>query len=233
MEAKKNINAQLEHRRKYYFQLGIVLGLSLSLVAFEWTQFDDFDYHKTVTTDDSWDIDDVMIPVTVQNPPKVPELPEPQPKGQILNPVKDPILVDPQITVVDPSSFPDVTLVGLNFDDDEDRVVDVELDVVVDWASQLPEYVGGEQALKRYLKTHLKYPPLAVDVGASGTVYIKMVISKKGEVTQIGVIRDEVGFGCAEVALRVIKSMPKWKPGMQGTVPVNVQMSIPVHFVLQ
>jgi protein TonB len=57
-----------------------------------------------------------------------------------------------------------------------------------------------------------------------------MVISRDGSVNQAEILRDEIGFECAEQVVDVVKNMPKWKPGMQGTHPVNVRYILPVFF---
>ena len=76
---------------------------------------------------------------------------------------------------------------------------------------------------------NLKYPAQAKDAGIEGTVYIQFVITETGDVINSRVVKG-IGGGCDEEALRVVNSMPLWKPGKQNGVPVKVLYSLPVHF---
>jgi protein TonB len=106
--------------------------------------------------------------------------------------------------------------------------VDNEIHIVV---GQMPEYPGGNEELFKYLNGNIKYPEIAAENGVHGTVYVQFVVFASGEIGKVEVVR---GFdqSCEKEALRVIKKMIKWKPGKQNGNPVNVQMSVPVRFVL-
>jgi protein TonB len=97
---------------------------------------------------------------------------------------------------------------------------------------QMPEFPGGEEELLKYLAQHIKYPQIAKETGITGTVYITFVISSKGKVKDVKVLRG-IGGGCDEEAVRVVQSMPDWKPGRQNSQNVPVQFNLPVKFVLQ
>ena len=96
---------------------------------------------------------------------------------------------------------------------------------------KLPEFPGGEYALLNYIATHIKYPKKAQKKGIEGTVYIKFEITKTGEIGKIEVIRGVHPLLDNE-AVRVIKSLPKFKPGIKDGRPVNVWFSIPIQFRL-
>ena len=97
------------------------------------------------------------------------------------------------------------------------------------WASEMPEFNGD---LSGYLTHKLRYPTLAVELRTQGTVYLSFVVEKNGEIGDVQILRG-VPDGCTEEAIRVVKSMPKWKPGKNNGVPVRVQYNIPVKFKLQ
>ena len=96
---------------------------------------------------------------------------------------------------------------------------------------QDPEFPGGMDAMYRFLQDNISYPNLALEYDVSGTVYITFVVEKDGTVTNPKVLRD-IGGGCGLEALRVVKMMPKWKPGMNEGKPVRAQFNLPVSFVL-
>lgn len=97
---------------------------------------------------------------------------------------------------------------------------------------QMPEYPGGQEAMAGFLSGNIKYPAEAKEKGIQGTVYVAFVVAADGNVTDIK-IEKSVGYGCDEEALRVVKQMPKWKPGVQKGKPVAVSFVLPIKFQLQ
>lgn len=97
---------------------------------------------------------------------------------------------------------------------------------------QMPEFKGGEQALKKYFSDNLQYPEIARIKGIQGTVYVQFVVEPDGSVSHVTVLRG-IGGGCDEEAVRLISTMPKWIPGRQkGSSAVAVLYSLPVKFTL-
>jgi TonB family protein len=95
-----------------------------------------------------------------------------------------------------------------------------------------PEFPGGVNALLKFIADNTKYPRKARIQEIEGTIYIRFVIAKLGEVGSAKVMRP-VHPLLDEEALRVIKSMPRWKPGYTDGNPVNVWYIIPIVFKLQ
>jgi TonB family protein len=96
----------------------------------------------------------------------------------------------------------------------------------------LPEYSGGMQAMMRYLSENVKYPPIAAENGIQGKAVCSFVINKDGSVSDVEIIRSAGDPSLDKEAIRVIKSMPKWKPGTIKGKPVRVKLSAPVKFSL-
>lgn len=105
-----------------------------------------------------------------------------------------------------------------------------EDNTIVQFAEVMPEFPGGMNALSDYLSKHINCGSIFRERGESGNVIISLVVGKDGSVTDVKVLRDQVGLGCAEQAMDVIRNMPKWKPGKQGDRPVNVQFMLPVTY---
>jgi periplasmic protein TonB len=97
---------------------------------------------------------------------------------------------------------------------------------------QMPQFGSGERELLEYLAKNIKYPTIARENAIQGTVVIQFVVDKDGSVTEPTVVR-EVGGGCDEEAIRVIKTMPRWIPGKQQGKPVKVRYTLPVKFKLE
>jgi periplasmic protein TonB len=103
---------------------------------------------------------------------------------------------------------------------------------VYDFVAQKPEFPDGDKALFKFLGENIKYPAIARENGIEGRVIVKFVVSRDGSIQNASVVRG-IGGGCDEEALRVVKSMPKWKPGKNNGKPVNVTYTLPVSFKLE
>ena len=105
-------------------------------------------------------------------------------------------------------------------------------DGVYQIVEEMPSFPGGDQKLMEYIANNINYPQEARDKGIEGRVFIRMVIEKDGSVSNVKLLRG-IGGGCDEEAERVIKSMPKWKPGNVGGEPVRWLHATIVNFKLQ
>ena len=95
-----------------------------------------------------------------------------------------------------------------------------------------PLFPGGEEALLAWITKNTHYPDEALEAGVSGKVYIGFVISTKGKVTDVKLLRG-VSAVLDNEALRVVKAMPDWTPGRQSGKPVRVSFQVPVNFTLR
>ena len=96
----------------------------------------------------------------------------------------------------------------------------------------MPKFPGGEQALFKFLNMNVSYPIAAQEKGAQGQVICQFVIASDGSVEDVSVVRGVEASLDAE-AVRVIKAMPKWSPGMQKGKAVRVKYTLPVNFKLK
>ena len=96
----------------------------------------------------------------------------------------------------------------------------------------MPEFNGGEDALFAYIQKNLKYPKQAVDQNIDGRVTVNFVVNEDGSITDVKVARG-IGYGCDEEAMRVVRSLPKWKPGKQNGKAVRVAFSLPITYTLE
>lgn len=97
---------------------------------------------------------------------------------------------------------------------------------------QMPEFPGGQAALRDFLQRNLRYPSAASSAGVSGRVAVTFTVNADGSLTDVQVLKG-LGFGTDEEALRVLKAMPRWKPGRQSGRPVRVRFTLPVTFTLE
>ena len=99
------------------------------------------------------------------------------------------------------------------------------------FAGPAPQYPGGADALKNYLKDNLKYPATAIDNGIEGVVDVAFVVKADGSIGSIKIVRM-VDPDLESEAIRLVKGMPAWIPADQNGVPVDAQTQIEVNFVL-
>ena len=97
---------------------------------------------------------------------------------------------------------------------------------------QNPEFPNGQAALFKFIEKNLVYPKTAWENNVSGTVYVSFTVNRSGLINNVQVKRG-LGSGCNEEAVRVIRSMPRWKPGRSGGVKVPVSYTLPVRFQLK
>jgi TonB family protein len=103
---------------------------------------------------------------------------------------------------------------------------------VFSFAERMPEFPGN--GFNKYLQDSLRYPAAEKEAGLQGTVYVSFVIEKDGSITQVQVAKAVPNApGLSAEAIRVISSMPPWKPGMMNGKPVRVMMTQPVRFVMK
>ena len=97
---------------------------------------------------------------------------------------------------------------------------------------QMPQFPGGDEALIKYLSSHINYPPMAAENNIQGRVVVQFVVDKTGKVGDVNVVRS-VDKDLDKEAVRVCKSLPKFVPGRQNGQPVSVWFTLPVTFKLQ
>ena len=103
---------------------------------------------------------------------------------------------------------------------------------VFDVVEEMPSFPGGSAALMSYLSSNTKYPVVAQENGVQGRVIVSFVVERDGSISDVKVARS-VDPSLDREAQRVVKSMPRWKPGKQNGSAVRVKYTVPVVFRLQ
>jgi TonB family protein len=97
---------------------------------------------------------------------------------------------------------------------------------------EMPEFVGGQAEMYGYLGKTIKYPRAAERASVSGKVFLKFVVEADGSIGEVNLLKG-IGFGCDEEAARVIKNMPRWKPGKQNGKNVRVYYTMPIVYTIE
>ena len=225
-DIKKSPKASLEDKKLTYVLIGLVFVLSVCYVALEWTEKEVTKY-EVADTDFQFE-EEIEIQQTSQDvtpPPPPPAVQE----VEVLNVVEDDVETEEiEINTEDQKDVEVVIQAPVEVVEEEE-----EEEVVFVIVEDMPEFPGGQQALFKYLSDNVKYPTIAQENGIQGRVICQFVVNKDGNIVDVEVVRSGGDPSLDKEAIRVIKSMPKWKPGKQRGKAVRVKYTVPVNFRLQ
>lgn len=217
MEPKKNPEISLEKKKGLFFQIGLVVTLVIVLGAFEWKSYEKVDYNLGQLNLD--DLEEEIIPITRQEitPP-----PPPPPPPEVIVIVEDIVEIVDEAKIETTESDEMVAVIEIEEESDEEFFMVVE---------NMPEFPGGDAGLMKYIQKNVKYPPIAKEYNITGKVYVSFIVDKSGSVTDVKIARG-VDKSLDAEAVRVVKSLPKYKPGKQRGKAVRVMFTIPINFTL-
>lgn len=230
MEVKKSPKADLENKKSTWLLIGYVIVLAFMFVSLEWADRDvKIDMSQAVA--DLVFEEEIEIPITEQpemnTPPPPPEAPA---IVETLTIVDDDMDIESTEIASSEETGQAVEIVYVPPTVEEEEVEEQEIFEVVE---QMPEFPnGGMAGLMQFLSKNIKYPTIAQENGTQGRVTVQFVVNADGSIVDAKVIRGVDPYLDKE-ALRVINSMPKWKPGMQRGKAVRVKYTVPVMFRLQ
>ena len=209
-----------------FMQIGMIIALLIAWLAFEHKSYDKREIDQSLLNREVV-LDEEMVEITKQEEQKPQPVETPQQTTQ-LEIVDDDVETEDlninaeveQNEVIEEYVAPEVV---------EEEVSETEIFQIVE---EMPSFPGGEGKLMEYVAKNIKYPQIARETGIQGRVFVGFVVEPDGSISNVKLLRG-IGGGCDEEAMRVIKSLPKWKPGKQRGKPVRVSYQIPVFFKLQ
>jgi len=236
------------------FQIGVVCALAFALAAFNFTTYPLPEKRVEVFILEA----DEEIPVIRTASVKPKEIPPPPPlktieKIEIVEvtedleekpeeiPEKIEVPENAKVVFTAPSPKPPTRIEDPVKIEPEEIIPEVdEIKIIVDEMPRfdLCEELDGDKAaqqkcatqkLLQYVGKRIVYPSIARENGIKGQVVIQFVVEKDGSISNANIARD-IGGGCGAEALRVVKNMPKWVPGLQRSNPVRVRFTLPVKF---
>ena len=232
MEIKKNPKADLEKNKSLGFLMGIVVGLATLFVGFE---LGESEIEISVNSGIATIIQEEEIEASVQQDEPPPPQPEPEviKAPDILTIVEDNVKVEHTeiMTSEDDANRAQVeTYVAPSQVVEEEEEVDENFVFVT--VEERPEFPGGESKLLQWIADNMVYPTIATENGIEGRVHCAFVVNADGSVSDVSITRG-VDPSLDKEALRVLKLLPKFKPGQQGGKAVRVKYSVPVRFAIQ
>ncbi|MBQ4398002.1 MAG: energy transducer TonB [Bacteroidales bacterium] len=226
MEEKKSPKANLENKKLMFIQIGMVISLLIAWLAFEHKNYDKREIDESLLNREI--VEDLeMTEITKQEEPKPQPVEMPKQTTQ-LEIVQDDVEVE-DIEINAEVDQQEVIEEYVPVEVEEEEVQEQEIFQIVE---EMPSFPGGEAKLMEYVAKNIKYPQIARETGIQGRVFVGFVVEPDGSISNVKLLRG-IGGGCDEEAMRVIKSLPKWKPGKQRGKAVRVSYQIPVFFKLQ
>ena len=209
-----------------FTQIGLIISLLIAWLAFEHKSYDKREIDPSLLRQTEV-VEEEMVEITKQEEPKPQPVEVPKQTTQ-LEIVQDDVEVE-DIEINAEVEQDEVIEDYVPVEVEEEEVVEQEIFQIVE---EMPAYPGGDQKLMEFIAKGIKYPQIARETGIQGRVFVGFVIEPDGSVSNVKVLRG-IGGGCDEEAMRVVKSMPKWKPGKQRGKAVRVSYMLPVNFKLQ
>ena len=229
MEVKKSPKANIETHKSTFLLMGMVVALAVLFVGFEWSS-------SISKLDESTIVQDVLAEEEIEITQRDPEPPPPPPPPEPEVPEIIEVTEEKVETKIDLSSLEDdqsKAQVQTYTPPPPPKPVEEEAtDEIFVVVEQQPEFPGGTTALMKFLGDNIRYPVIAQENGIQGRVIMNFVVERDGSISDVQVVRGQDPSLDRE-AERVIKTMPKWKPGQQRGKPVRVRFTLPVVFRLQ
>ena len=236
MSEKKSPKVNLEARLINFFLFGCVIGLTISLLALDIWASEKKDQNRKYVVENELELTDESLDFQEkqeeQNQPEKEEE-EPEKKEEV-----EQVLKDVQQDVANSFTFSMETDADAVIEEDDEEVStetdggDQPEEPVVRIPQVRAEFPGGMAELKKYLAANCQYPPAARDAGWQGLVMLEFVVEKDGSISQVTVLRS-VCQALDDEAIRVVKNMPKWKPGENNGQRCRSFFQLPVTFSLQ
>ena len=234
MESKKSKEADIEQIRSSLFMGGLIFVSGIVLAAFTF---------QTVNGDKELDnVNEKTANNVYTQEVKKEEIPPPieTPQMDVPPPVSEDIVeeenneIEP-VTVVEVKP-PDVKIakeliIGAVVVVVEEVIAVVEEEEVIEFPDVEAEFIGGPQVLMKYIQSNIQYPPTSIEMNEQGKVYLSFVVEPDGSITNVAVERG-VSPDLDREAKRVIRSMPKWKPGEAKAKKVRTKCRLPINFQL-
>lgn len=234
MDIKKSDQANLDKRRSTGFLLGLILAMALLFAAFEYTT-----RPQSYDEDDSM-LDDLAEDLTMKSAPQdtkdmVSAIAAPASKAITQN-VKEVAHVDNSDKIAPITSK--LVIGSGQAVQKEAEVTEALPQVTADkdtavlrTVEQIPEFPGGIVQFMKWLTRNLRYPPQAQQQKIQGKVVVSFIVNKDGSISSPTVVKS-VDPMLDNEAMRVVKMMPRWKPGLEKGKPCRTMFAIPINFVL-
>lgn len=234
MKAKKSEKANLENKRGLYFQLGLIISLSLTLTAFEWSSTDRLvNYVKGNLSEEPIYVMDFVEPQQKK------EQSSSQPKNKAQKPSTKIEVVEKQKS--EPNKADTSFIEDFKIGDEGDTKPVIENITFTDpnkkyeghQVTKSPNFPGGEAAIREFINANIRVPQITIDKGVPVKIYLSFVVNSKGKVVDVEFKDGKASPQLKKEAIRVISKLPDWEPAEKNGIPVSVIQYIPINVVIK
>ncbi len=242
MEEKKTPGADLENERSIFLLMGFVVVLSLLFVAFEWSNeqedYPDPAMLSSLFVEEPFEMD-FELPKEEQSPDEMDGLIENESQDEPQNveiegfDLRNSLVIEkemPNNASGDASGLHTIQHEEIK----KENIIEPPVETGETLAQEvdtLPEFPGGRGALIRYIYQNLKYPSVALKQRIQGKVICSFIVDENGSVFDVK-LEKSVYLFLDEEAVRVLREMPKWNPGIKNGKGIKVKCYVPVVFKL-
>ncbi len=247
-EDRNKVYGAFELRRRYNRTVAIALTIAVASFLFMVSIPSIIAFIEGLKTEEMKPVEitsaDLTPPPLDETTPPPPPPPPPPPVEQTIKftppVVTDEKVVDPPPVITEDS--PKIDLDTHEKTGDDNIVIPEEKNVVVAPADdqiftvveQQASFPGGDAEMYNFIRKSVVYPQVEKEANITGTCYVTFVVEKSGAITDVKILRGVSGGpGCDKEAIRVVKSMPPWKPGKQNGHEVRVQFNLPIKFTIR
>lgn len=217
---KKSEKANLENKRGIFFQIGLIVSLSLCLLSFNYTSNNkqEIILKPLLNT-----FEEEIIPIT-KTKEEIKPLIKPV---KIIEIVKDNSEIKNEAIIENTETNQNDSVITMQYTEEK------EVDEIVPYylLEEYPEFPGGETKMYEFISNNTKYPKICKENGIEGKVYVQFIVDESGKIKNIEIIRG-IDTNLDKEAIRIVSSMPDWKPARQRTKPVKTTFILKINFSL-
>jgi protein TonB len=225
MESKKSNEADIEQIRSSLFMGGLIFVSGIVLAAFTF---------QTVNGGNELDnLNEKTANNVYTQEEKQEETPPPAatPQVNVPPPVTENIIKE-ENTDKEPVTVVEVIPPDIVIKIDEEVIIGVVIEEeIIEFPDVEAEFIGGAQALMKYIQTNIQYPPTSIEMNEQGKVYLSFVVEPDGSISNV-VVERGVSPDLDKEAKRVVRSMPNWKPGESKAKKSRTRCRLPINFQL-
>jgi protein TonB len=225
MESKKSKEADIEQIRSSLFMGGLIFVSGIVLAAFT--------FQKVNGGNELDNLNEKTANNVYTQEEKQEETPPPAatPQVNVPPPVTENIIKE-ENTDKEPVTVVEVIPPDIVIKIDEEVIIGVVIEEeIIEFPDVEAEFIGGAQALMKYIQTNIQYPPTSIEMNEQGKVYLSFVVEPDGSISNV-VVERGVSPDLDKEAKRVVRSMPNWKPGESKAKKSRTRCRLPINFQL-
>jgi len=224
MEIKKNKEADIKQIRSSLVILGLNFIAGIVLAAFT--------FQKPIGDNELDSLNEETANNVYTQEEKKEETPPPAATPQVNAPppVTENIIKE-ENTDKEPITVVEVIPPNVVINIEEGPTIEVIEEEIIEFPDVEAEFIGGAQALMKYIQTNIQYPPTSIEMNEQGKVYLSFVVEPDGSISNV-VVERGVSPDLDREAKRVVRSMPNWKPGESKAKKSRTRCRLPINFQL-